>query len=121
FINAALLNKDITIYGEGQQTRTFCFIKNNIDTTIKAAFSNAFKNQTINIGNDVETTILDLANLIIKLTHSSSKIVHLPPLEEGDMTRRKPDISKMKSILNQELITLEEGLKMVLQDTSFIV
>jgi UDP-glucose 4-epimerase len=47
--------------------------------------------------------------------------VHLPPLEEGDMTRRKPDISKMKSILNQELIPLEEGLEMVLQDTSFII
>lgn len=121
FINAALLNEDITIYGEGNQTRTFCFIKNNVDACIKAALSNKYLNQTINIGNDVETTIIDLAKLIIQLTGSSSKIVHLPPLEEGDMTRRKPDISKMKSILNQDLIPLEEGLKMVLQNTSFIV
>ena len=121
FINAALLNEDITIYGEGNQTRTFCFIKNNVDACIKAAFSDQYLNETINIGNDVETTIIDLAKLIIQLTGSSSKIIHLPPLEEGDMTRRKPDISKMKSILNQELIPLEEGLKMVLQDTSFII
>lgn len=121
FINAALLNEDITIYGEGNQTRTFCYIQNNIDACIKAAFSNDFANQTINIGNDKETTILELANLIIKLTHSSSKIIHLPPLKEGDMTRRKPDIYKMKSILNQELISLEAGLKKVLENTSYIV
>ena len=117
FINAALNNENITIYGEGQQTRTFCFIENNV----KAAFSEEGKNKTINIGNNVETTILELAHLIIKLTNSKSKIKHLPPLPDGDMTRRNPDITIMKSLLAHELIPLEEGLKKVLSNTSFIV
>lgn len=122
FINAALTNKEITIYGDGSQTRTFCYVQNNVEATIKAAFSDEHVNQTINIGNDVETSILDLAKLIIKLTGSSSKIVHLPPLEEGDMTRRKPDITKMKQLLgNNKIYTLEEGLKKVLNNTSFIL
>ncbi len=122
FINAALNNNDITIYGDGSQTRTFCYVQNNVEATIKAAFSDTYVNQTINIGNDVETSILDLAKLIIKLTGSSSKIVHLPPLEEGDMTRRKPDITKMKQLLgNNKIYTLEEGLTQVLKNTSFIL
>ena len=122
FINAALNNNDITIYGDGSQTRTFCYVQNNVEATLKAAFSDEHVNQTINIGNDIETSILDLAKLIIKLTGSSSKIVHLPPLEEGDMTRRKPDITKMKQLLgNNKIYTLEEGLKKVLSNTSFIL
>ena len=122
FINAALNNIDITIYGDGSQTRTFCYVQNNVEATIKAAFSDEYINQTINIGSDIETSILDLAKLIIRLTGSSSKIVHLPPLEEGDMTRRRPDISKMKQLLgNNKIYTLEEGLTQVLKNTSFIL
>lgn len=122
FINAALNNNDITIYGDGSQTRTFCYVQNNVEATIKAAFSDEHVNQTINIGNDVETSILELAKLIIRLTGSSSKIVHLPPLEEGDMTRRRPDITKMKQLLgNNNIYTLEEGLVQVLKNTSFIL
>ncbi len=122
FINAALTNKEITIYGDGKQTRTFCFVENNVEATIKAVFNEQYNNQTINIGNDHETPILELANTIIKLTNSSSKIVHLPPLEEGDMTRRKPDITKMKQLLNgKPLITLEDGINRILKDTSFII
>jgi len=122
FINAALNNIDITIYGDGSQTRTFCYVQNNVEATIKAAFSDEHINQTINIGSDIETSILELAKLIIRLTGSSSKIVHLPPLEEGDMTRRRPDISKMKQLLgNNKIYTLEEGLTQVLKNTSFIL
>lgn len=122
FLNAALTNNDITIYGDGSQTRTFCYVQNNVEATIKAAFSDDYINQTINIGNDVETSILELANTIIRLTNSSSKIVHLPPLEEGDMTRRRPDISKMKQLLEgKPLITLEEGINRILKDTSYII
>lgn len=121
FINAALNNEDITIYGEGQQTRTFCFIENNVKACVKAAFSEEGKNKTINIGNNIETTILELAHLIIKLTNSNSQIKHLPPLPDGDMTRRNPDITIMKSLLDTELISLEDGLKKVLNNTSFIV
>jgi UDP-glucose 4-epimerase len=118
FINAALNNNDITIYGDGSQTRTFCFIDNNIQASVLAAFNDEYKNKTINIGNNVETSILDLAKLIIKLTDSKSVIKHLPPLQE---TRRNPDIKIMTSLLKDDLIQLEEGLKKLLQDTSFIV
>lgn len=121
FINAALKNEDITIYGDGSQTRTFCFVKNNVDACIKAAFSNDHENDTLNIGNDIETPILELAKLIIKSTGSNSEIIHLPPLPEGDMTRRKPDITKMKTLLNEPLIKLEDGIKKVLEDTSYIL
>ena len=121
FINASINNNDITIYGDGSQTRTFCFVKNNVESCILAAFSDKHANDTLNIGNDIETPILELAQLIIKLTNSSSKIIHLPPLPEGDMTRRKPDISKMKTLLNSPMIKLEEGLLEVLKHTSFIL
>ena len=121
FINLALRNEDITVYGDGSQTRTFCFIKNNVEACINAAFSESNNNETINIGNDKETSILDLAKTIIKLTGSSSKIIHLPPLPEGDMTRRKPDITKMKKLISSPILSLEDGLKEVLKDTSFII
>ncbi|MDF1671956.1 MAG: NAD-dependent epimerase/dehydratase family protein [Vicingaceae bacterium] len=121
FINLALNNEDITVYGDGSQTRTFCFVQNNVEACINAAFSDKFKNQTINIGNDFETSVLDLAKTIIDLTNSSSKIIHLAPLEEGDMTRRKPDITKMKELLKSPILSLEEGLAEVLKDTSYIL
>ncbi len=121
FINAALQNKNITIYGDGLQTRTFCHVKNNINACYKAAFSNEYANKTINIGNNIEFTILALAKLIINLTNSSSKIVHLPALTEGDMTRRNPDITIMKTLISDKMITLEEGIKLILKDTSFIL
>ncbi len=115
FINAARANQDITIYGNGSQTRTFCYIDDNIQATLNALNDPAYSNQTINIGSDNEITVLDLANLIIKLTNSSSKIVHLPALKEGDMTRRKPDIGIMKKLLGRELKTLENGLNEILK------
>jgi UDP-glucose 4-epimerase len=121
FINLALNNQDIPIYGDGLQTRTFCYVENNINASLAAAFSDAGKNRTINIGNNVETAVLDLAKTVIKLTGSKSEIKHFPALEEGDMTRRNPDITIMKSLLNQEIYSLEEGLKKVLEDTSFIL
>jgi UDP-glucuronate decarboxylase len=121
FISLALKNEAIPIYGDGSQTRTFCYIDNNINASLAAAFSEVGKNKTINIGNNVETAVLDLAKTIIKLTDSKSEIKHLPALEEGDMTRRNPDITIMKSLLNQEIYSLEDGLKKVLQETSFIL
>ena len=72
-------------------------------------------NEVINIGNDLNYTILELANLIIKLTNSKSSLQFLPPLKEGDMSRRQPDISKMNSILSKKLISLEDGIKRILQ------
>lgn len=121
FISSALQNKDITIYGDGSQTRTFCYIDDNIEATTNAFYHNKFVNDVVNIGGNKEITILELAQTIIKATHSNSKITHIPALEEGDMTRRNPDITKMKQVLNRELIPLEEGLKKVLQNTQYII
>ncbi len=121
FIFAALKNKNITIYGEGSQTRTFCYIDDNIEATTNAFYNNLFVNDVVNVGGEDEVPILELAKLIIKLTGSESKIVHLPALEDGDMTRRKPDTTKMKQLLNnKKLIALEEGLKMVIANHKLI-
>jgi UDP-glucose 4-epimerase len=121
FISSALNNKDITIYGDGKQTRTFCFVDDNITATTNAFYQNKFVNDVVNIGGENEITILELAQTIIKLTKSNSKIIHLPALKEGDMTRRQPDTTKMKQLLNREPVTLEDGLKRLLQDTSYIL
>ena len=119
FIRAALKNKEITVYGDGKQTRTFCFIDDNIESTYNALTKNMFLNDVVNVGNDKEITIIDLAKLIIKITKSKSKIIHLPPLKEGDMTRRKPDITKMKELLGRTLLPMEEGIKKVLASGNF--
>lgn len=115
FINAALKNEPITIYGKGNQTRTFCYIEDNTDCVLKILEDNQERNDVINIGNDLNYTILQLAQVIIDLTNSKSKIDFLSPLKEGDMTRRQPDASKMKSILNRELISLEDGIQRILK------
>lgn len=114
FLQAAREGKDITLYGDGLQTRTFCYVNDNIDTTIKILQSDHGINDTINIGSDQEITILDLAKLILRITKSSSRIIHLPALVEGDMTRRQPDILKMKEILSRPMVTLEEGIAIMI-------
>ncbi len=115
FIEAALRGEDITIYGDGSQTRTFCYIDDNLDTVIGIMENEKWANQVINIGNDIETTVLELAKLIIETTKSSSKIIYLPKLPEGDMTRRLPDISLMRKIINRPLMPLREGLRKTLE------
>jgi nucleoside-diphosphate-sugar epimerase len=121
FISAALKGEDITIYGDGSQTRTFCFIDDNITATTNAFYQNKFVNDVVNIGGDTEMPILEVAKLIIKLTNSSSKIVHLPALKDGDMTRRRPDTTKMRQLLDKEPLTLEQGLEKLLKNTSYIL
>lgn len=115
FISLAMQNRPISVFGDGNQTRTFCYIEDNIEATTQAFYNPSFVNEVLNVGNDVETSVLELARLIIRLTNSKSEIVHLPPLEEGDMTRRKPDISKMKQLLKRDLISLEEGIERLIR------
>ncbi len=115
FIKAATQNKPITIYGDGSQSRTFLHVDDNVDVCIKALAENKLINDTLNIGNDKEYTIKELAKIIINLTNSKSKIIYAPPLPEGDMTRRCPDISKMKNLLNRDLINLKHGIKRILE------
>ena len=115
FLYAALNNQDITIYGDGSQTRTFCYIDDNVNATLAIFKNRLFVNDIVNIGNDNEIPIIDLAKIILRLTGSKSKIVFLPPLSEGDMSRRLPDISKMKQVFSGNLISLEEGIRLILK------
>jgi UDP-glucose 4-epimerase len=121
FIRAALRNEDITVFGDGSQTRTFCFIDDNIDACLAAFVRGEVLNDVVNIGNDQETSVLELAQLVIELTGSSSRIVHLPPLEEGDMTRRMPDITRMRVLLGRDLLPLREGVERILRDPHYIL
>ncbi len=120
FLEAALKNKDITIYGDGCQTRTFTYVEDTVSVCYSIFKNNLLVNDVINIGNDELITIKELAEKIIKTTHSSSKIIYLAPLKEGDMTRRQPDNAKMKQILNKELISIEEGIKLMMKDNKFL-
>ncbi|PKR82004.1 epimerase [Brumimicrobium salinarum] len=115
FIKQALKNEDITIYGKGDQTRTFCYVDDNIEATMKAFKNELFVNDIINIGNDKETTILELAEVIQRLTKSQSKIVFLPPLKEGDMTRRQPNAANMRKLLAHDFCPLEIGVRKVIE------
>lgn len=111
FIVQALKEEDITIYGDGIQTRSFCYVDDLIDGMIKMMNSESGFTGPINIGNPGEFTMLQLANLIIELTGSKSKIVH-KPLPQDDPMQRKPDIELAKQKLGWEpTIPLEEGLR----------
>ena len=114
FLNAALAGNDITIYGDGSQSRTFCYIDDHIDACLTTFLNEEHKNEVYNIGNDQVITIRELAEAIIDLTGSDSKIVHLPPLKEGDMTKRQPDITKMKELLGRDLLSYKEGIRRIL-------
>lgn len=120
FLAAALQNKEISIYGDGSQTRTFTHVDDTVEVCNKIFEDHLLVNDVINIGNDVLMTVKELAELTIKVANSSSKIVYLPPLKEGDMTRRQPDNTKMREILKKELIGIEEGIKRMMKDERFL-
>jgi UDP-glucuronate decarboxylase len=111
FIIQALQNKDITIYGDGLQTRSFQYIDDLVEGMIRMMNDSGSFVGPVNIGNPNEFTILELANLVIELTNSKSKLVYLPAPQD-DPTQRKPDISLAKEKLNQwePKIPLEQGL-----------
>ena len=119
FLFKALKGNDITIYGDGSQTRTFCYCDDNVDACIKTLYSNKIVNDVINIGGEDEIRIIDLAQKIIDLTNSSSKIVHLPPLKDGDMARRCPDNTKMRMLLGRNLLNIDEGIRKLLASPQF--
>lgn len=120
FLALALKGEDITIYGDGSQTRTFTYIDDNIDTIAIIMNKKLLENDVINIGSDKLMTVLELANLVLKITNSKSTIVHVPALKEGDMTRRQPDNTKMKEILGRELISVEDGIKKMIASEKYL-
>ena len=110
FIVQALKNEDITIYGDGSQTRSFCYVDDLIDGMIKMMNNKKGFTGPVNLGNPSERTILDFAKLIIKLTNSSSKIIY-KPLPLDDPSKRQPDISLAEKELNfKPKVDIEEGL-----------
>lgn len=110
FIMQALQNKDITIYGDGSQTRSFCYVSDLVDGMIRMMNNSQGFIGPVNLGNPSERTVLDLANIIIKLTNSNSKIIY-KELPSDDPTQRQPNISLAKKELDWEpKVNIEEGL-----------
>ncbi len=110
FICKALTGSDITVYGDGNQTRSFCFVDDLIEGMLRMMATPDDVTGPINLGNPEEFTMLELANKVIEMTNSSSKIVHLP-LPQDDPTRRRPDITRARETLNwQPTIKLDDGL-----------
>lgn len=110
FVTQALKNEDITVYGDGKQTRSFCYITDLVDGLIKLMESGK-SGEIMNLGNPDERQVIDVAKTIKELTNSSSKIVFMP-LPKDDPTRRKPDIRRAKEKLNWEpRVAFESGLK----------
>ena len=110
FILQALKDEDITVHGKGDQTRSFLYVDDWVEATWKFLTKSGLKGEILNIGSNKEITILELAKIIIEITGSSSKIVHLDSRED-DPFRRSADISKARKILDWTHNTeLEVGL-----------
>jgi UDP-glucuronate decarboxylase len=110
FIIQALQNQDITLYGDGSQTRSFCYVDDLVDGMIRMMETPSTVTGPVNLGNPAEFTIRQLAELVISLTGSSSKIVS-HPLPQDDPRQRCPDISKARELLNwKPTVPLQEGL-----------
>ncbi|HAO93745.1 MAG TPA: NAD-dependent dehydratase, partial [Deltaproteobacteria bacterium] len=110
FIVQALRGQDLTIYGDGSQTRSFCYVDDLVDGIIKMMDNNDVTGP-VNLGNPGEFTVLELANIIRRLTGSSSKVIRMP-LPPDDPVQRRPDITIAKKTLNWDpTIKLEDGLK----------
>mgnify|MGYP000543852501 CR=1 FL=1 len=111
FINQAITGKPIMVYGKGGQTRSFCYIDDQVSGLLLAMFRPRTKGEVINIGSRYEFTVKEAAEIILKMTGSKSKIVY-GPMPKDDPARRKPDISKAKKLLGwAPKVKLEEGLR----------
>ena len=111
FIVQALRGEDITIYGDGSQTRSFCYVDDLLEAMVRAMNTGSDFTGPVNIGNPTEFTMLELAELVLKLTKSKSRIVN-QPLPQDDPKQRKPDIGLAKAALGWEpKVNLEEGLR----------
>jgi dTDP-glucose 4,6-dehydratase len=107
-MSQVLRNQDVTVFGDGSQTRSFTYITDLVDGIIKLMLSS--ENDPVNIGNPVEMTIKQIAETIIRMTGSASKIVY-KPLPTDDPKQRRPDITRARTLLGWEpKVQLEEGL-----------
>lgn len=116
FIVQALRNEPITIYGDGKQTRSFCYVSDLIDGFVRLMFSNSDITGPINLGNPTEFTMLELAEKVITKTNSNSKIT-FKDLPQDDPKQRKPDIAKAKELLDWEpKVNLDKGLDLTIEE-----
>lgn len=114
FINKMFKNEEFTIIGDGKQTRSFCYVTDH--TRLICKITENISNEIINVGNDIETKIIDLAEMIHNIENKEFKFKFLPG-REYDHKRRCPDISKLKKLINdQPKISLEQGLKLTIED-----
>ena len=110
FITLALLGRDLTVYGDGTQTRSFCYVDDLVDALLKLMATQDQVTGPINIGNPSECSMLELADMVIKLAGSRSRTVHRP-LPEDDPRQRRPDISRAQELLSWAPRTgLKDGL-----------
>lgn len=115
FIEQALKNAPITVFGDGSQTRSFCYVTDQIEALLRFAFLEGLDGKTVNTGSDEEITIATLAEIIKRLTNSTSKIT-FEDLPKDDPLRRRPDIRKARDFLNwKPKVGLEEGLERTIQ------
>jgi len=111
FIVQALRGEDLTVYGDGSQTRSFCYANDLVEGFIRLMNSDDSITGPINMGNPGEFTMIELAEKVLRLTGSKSKLIHMP-LPQDDPKQRRPDITKAKQFLNWEpTIALEQGLE----------
>lgn len=111
FIDQCINNKPITVFGDGSQTRSFCYVTDQVEGLLKLVFMDSIQGEVVNIGSDKEVTVLEIANLVRVLTNSDSEIV-FGELPDDDPVRRKPDIGKAKSVLGwRPKVRMEDGLK----------
>lgn len=112
FITSALEGKPITIFGDGNQTRSLCFVSDMVEGLFRFMFYPDTKAEVVNLGTTDEHTVLEYANVVKEIIHSKSEIVFSESLPEDDPMRRRPDISKARRLLSWEpKVTIEEGLK----------
>ncbi len=115
FIIQAIEGSPITIYGKGEQTRSFCYVSDMVEALYALMFTENMKGEVINLGNPTERKIIELANVIKELTESNSEIV-FEDLPQDDPAKRKPDITKAKKLLKWEpKVDLQEGLKKTIE------
>lgn len=115
FILQALTHKPITIFGNGEQTRSLCYVTDTVEGIYKLMFSEKAKNEIVNIGSEEEHTVLEYAQMIKKLTQSESEIIFSEALPEDDPLRRRADITKAKLLLDwKPEVSLESGLQQMI-------
>ncbi len=116
FIMQALANEPITIFGDGSQTRSLCYVDDLIEGLSRLMFYENTRGEVVNLGNPEEHTVIEYAQIVKELTNSSSEIVHTEDLPKDDPLRRCPDITKAKNLLQWEpKVTLNDGLMKMIE------